>query len=504
MLISTHRCSRLPAVGLVCLSWTACHSSGDHDPSARAGAPLSEPCVDGSCSSLPGAALLGQVLTCWPDDWRIVTADPRGEPSAPPWTEGGAWTSIAVDDSGGVHISYILAGSLQYAYRRPDYSSALSSIGPADFSATSIALDSSGGVHIGFTTSDGQIAHAYHARAKEGFDTIIVDEDGRSPSLAVDAGGGVHMSYHSAAGLRYAYRPAGGAWTQSTVQAAAPAERVGMRSSLALSDTGAVHISHVQNSGALANLAYSHRSSGGSWTTTVFGENSVHPWATTAIALNASGRPHIVYFPPNHRLTHMYQGAAGTWSSATIDWSPGEPDGTGYPSLAVDVLDNVHVSYWLSSSLKHAYLEPAGVWTATHVDRIGTRGRYSSVAVNASGDIHIAYQNVTRSWLMHARKPRCRDVVDVVPDAPECDDGSYCTWDVLEPDGTCRHEPIHERCDDGDACTGDTCEDIGDENPMYVCFNEEYTPVCDPPCANGQFCYGDSSGHQCIPRCVSE
>lgn len=125
----------------------------------------------------------------------------------------GRATSIAVDGFAGVHVSYVAAGDLWYAYRASGGSFELTPIdtGTPGLGQTSLAIDRFGGIHVVFYDSMlGALRHA--EKPPLGPWTVETVDDvgdvGLDPSLATDSAGALHVAYHDRTNgdLRYAYR----------------------------------------------------------------------------------------------------------------------------------------------------------------------------------------------------------------------------------------------------------------------------------------------------------
>src|SRR5205809_594302 len=94
--------------------------------------------------------------------------------------------------------------------------------------------------------------------------------------------------------------------------------------------------------------------------------------------------------------------AAHAWSFTTRTWQPVAVDQTGtvgrYSSLAVDASGHVHVSYFDDTNVELKYATcaasctTAANWQTVVVDQTGFVGAYTSLAVDGSGRVHVSYQ----------------------------------------------------------------------------------------------------------------
>ncbi|HHT9112766.1 MAG TPA: hypothetical protein ACFYD0_05540, partial [Candidatus Wunengus sp. YC65] len=170
-------------------------------------------------------------------------------------SDGGSSTSIALDTSGNAHISYcywlfpspsvFYDSDLKYATNASGAWVTTTVASGTNMQSTSIALDTSGKVHISYY-SDLFISLTYATNASGAWVTTTVDSTsimGGNTSMALDAAGNAHISYYGYAnGLRYATN-ASGAWVTTTVDSTV---RIGEGSdvSIALDTSGNAHISY--------------------------------------------------------------------------------------------------------------------------------------------------------------------------------------------------------------------------------------------------------------------
>jgi hypothetical protein len=142
---------------------------------------------------------------------------------------------------------------------------------------------------------------------------VDVDNDVNIPrstefSLAVDANGGQHLSYlnDSAPQLGYAYRPAAGSWTLTTIDTP---EQIGGTDELVVDAAGGVHVGYTAKTyfGADFDLRYAYKPANGSWSITPI-TVAKQVGSESAFALGPSGAPHLTYFKhAAHDLVHVYR-----------------------------------------------------------------------------------------------------------------------------------------------------------------------------------------------------
>ena len=364
-------------------------------------------------------------------------------------------TSIAIDKSNSIHISYFdgsffAGGDIKYATNSSG-SWTISTIEreAASSDTPSIAIDASGSAHVSYTNGDFWSATynlKYATNVTGTWLTTTVDAGGNS-SIALDTGGKAHISYgHN--GLKYVTNVSGlwnvteidnnsgsvgfynsigidssnkahisyldttndnlkyatntsGSWVISTVDNSG---WVNGESDLALDTSGKVHISYLERTdnitGTENNLKYVTNASG-SWVTTII-DDSNHAGGRTSIAVDSSGKVHISYWDWSNDDLKYATNVSGKWTITTID-----SGGVGEnPSVAVDTLGNVHISYYDYSNgdLKYA-TNVSGKWVTQTVDSLkgsGQTGDNSSIAIDASGNAHISYHEILNSRLKYA------------------------------------------------------------------------------------------------------
>jgi len=90
------------------------------------------------------------------------------------------------------------------------------------------------------------------------------------------------------------------------------------------------------------------------------------------------------------------------WTSRAADTSA---DVGRYTDVAADAAGGVHVAYYqsaLAGNLRYAYRSPEGRWTVRIIDREGDVGGSPSIALGADGTAHIVYDDLTEQTLRHA------------------------------------------------------------------------------------------------------
>ncbi len=155
-------------------------------------------------------------------------------------------------------------------------------------------------------------------------------------SLALDSEDCVHISYYDEtnANLKYATN-ADGVWVTSTIDQVGSVVRGG-DTSLAVDSHNRIHISYYDSTNG--DLKYA-TNAGGTWTFYRIDRPEVYGSASS-LALDSGNNVHISCVEPGASLKYVTNGEYDWEISAVDDPVPG-----GYPSLAVDSRDMVHISY---------------------------------------------------------------------------------------------------------------------------------------------------------------
>lgn len=279
--------------------------------------------------------------------WHVETiaTDVRADPP---------YISLAVDSQGEVHLAFdgtawIDGYGLHYARRGPaDWTIEYVGNPGLELRGLSLALDGNDVPQIAFIVEEGsKLWHAW--REDDGWDYYAADTGLGRPyavSLALDSQGQAKVALDGGTALWYGWR-LGAVWLFET---AVPTGADSV--SLALDDNGQPWVSHHDR--GTGELLVSHKE-GTTWQVEVAlaAESSDLPTvADTSLALDGHGRPRVV---TNRRGSLQYvQKDGGAWVSEVVEHTAAVGR---YSDLAVDSEGYVHVAYYDYTGARFKYAQ---------------------------------------------------------------------------------------------------------------------------------------------------
>lgn len=221
--------------------------------------------------------------------------------------------------------------------------------------------------------------------------------------------------------LRYA-TDASGAWARATVDVNGGARPKIVRDHA----SGALHVAYQgRQPGGPTLMRVARKLQGQAWTARDFFSSPIDSTAVHSMALDPSGRLHVLLVTATGMLVHAYEQSLGGTGSQQLLYPPthGVPD---YTALAIEADGTVHAIYRgsLSKSLHHLSLAPGATeWLSFSVDEAPGEdlGSFCSASLDeVSGRLHVAYYDATRRDLKCATKAPgygwVRRIIDVTGD----------------------------------------------------------------------------------------
>jgi hypothetical protein len=262
----------------------------------------------------------------------------------------GHWPSLALDALDKPYVAYLSAAKDQVMLATRSATGWSTAAIDTGSGFTSIALDGSGKLHVSYAKSyqlwyaTGTAGSLAPTKVDEGSATTGV---GYHSSLALDAQGKVHIAhgeegrsnwYAQPLALRYSTN-ASGSWV--TTQPAVLAGPHGQFASLALRGAD-LYISHSSTSGYGSGVLYLTSRIGGTWKTepVTIGANS---GGFSSIVLSSQGKIYIAYRHP--ALSELHLAASGSGGFLTQKLEGGTDTTFGWPSLAQAKSGTLHITY---------------------------------------------------------------------------------------------------------------------------------------------------------------
>jgi hypothetical protein len=227
---------------------------------------------------------------------------------------------------------------------------------------------------------------------------IYIDE-----SIAVTDDGVIHVVYGENYALYHIYWD--GTWHFETIESSMNQYDYASIS-VAVDSSGKVHISCVYFDDN-PDLKYATNVSG-SWVTEVVDQGTIG--YGTSLAIDSQEKVHIIYVHTND-LKYVTN-SSGTWVVDMIDSGGVSVES---PTLAIDSLDNLHLSYYDDTNKDLKYVtNTTGSWVTATVDSNGYVGDYSSLAIDSQGKVHISYVDYTNYDLKYATNVSGSWVTEIV------------------------------------------------------------------------------------------
>lgn len=285
-----------------------------------------------------------------------------------------------------------------------------------------LAIGPTGNLHVGYyDETHGALLYSFRTKADKKWYTARIDGKGAGTyvSVAVDASDQPHFAYNSRYedGLHYAAWN-GKKWLREIIDP----ERINYYTSIQLDQNGHPKISyylyHAPDGTYLLHLKFASFD-GQKWTIETVDKRG-ETGKFNSVALDAAGRPHIAY-------SHVAWGDLlyAAWDGAR--WNFGDADsrrnhndyvGTGN-SIALDQSGNPHIAYIDSTRnlVKYATVQD-GKWKTEVVDHLVSRGEVDHVSLKLDklDRPHVAYYDGGAGILKYASRDEKKWNTEVVDD----------------------------------------------------------------------------------------
>jgi hypothetical protein len=173
-----------------------------------------------------------------------------------------------------------------------------------------------------------------------------------------------------------------GAWIVEVIDAD------GLLTSIALDSQGVPHVAY---SDGTIPVRLATRTGVGTWA--IESLSTTNDTWVNSLALDGNDAPHIAYAFGG--WLYYIEKTGGVWTNRSVENVSG---GTVNASLALDASGFPHISYSSTGVHEQRYafltsLQPGATWTYEIVDALGTIGSSNSIAIDALGNPHVAYEN---------------------------------------------------------------------------------------------------------------
>lgn len=261
-----------------------------------------------------------------------------------------------------------------------------------------IAVDGAGNAHVAY--SDGAYGGMWlGVQDGDGWKNTRIDDDGNT-YYYVEAflyKGAHKVIYNDSSKLKYA-TDASGSWVVTTLT------NIDFRGmSAAIDSAGRIHVVGLRNnSGTNTTVQYLRIDNNAIAVTedvvTVNWQNQ-----SAGVAVASDFRVHIAFYSgATGDLVYGTRAPAGGWGFTTVD-STG--DVGQYPSLALDMSGNLHMAYLAGSDLRYLYKAAGSGWdTPVSVNLGFAASKYTAVRATPEGERFVFYTDQSQSRLYVARR----------------------------------------------------------------------------------------------------
>jgi hypothetical protein len=226
------------------------------------------------------------------------------------------------------------------------------------------------------------------------------DPSGQFTAVAREPSGGVALAYvgNPEQTVRMA-RISGGVWTNETVD---EYDDSGRDSELALDGAGLPHVSYLNKT--RHEVWYATRSAAGVWTrrlARVVGDSlGSAPGGATSIAVEPSGRPHLVWYNVLSKSVEHGVWNGSSWDIDTVD--PAPSFGASWTSIALDAQGRPRIAYVNGGAgLQYASRNQDGTYA---IEPAAPSVREVALVLDGGGSPHVSYYDVQAKSIVYAHR----------------------------------------------------------------------------------------------------
>ena len=329
--------------------------------------------------------------------------------------EAGRYNSIVMDSNGHLHAVHISGGNYQIRHSIHDGNS-WNSLKINDCGGTycwdaHMVIDDNDGLHVAYTTdtSWGYETLVYmHYNGTGWTDEVTSTDANFGPiGIAVDSNNNPHISYAAEGefcgdGLRVASYD-GSNWSHNNVD---QGDNRGCDSSIVIDENDNIYVAYQNRDNSKLKIA---TDKSGSWDVynVDYGTSpsNLYPGYMTSMAMDQQGQFHIAHFDDKEDDLRYSTGAPNQEWTTTIVESAGH---TGRdPAIALDASGTPHIAYnsWSGWDLKYAvYNSTTSSWDKSFISTTGDVGKGNSLFIDQSGVMHVAFSDESDGVLKYATK----------------------------------------------------------------------------------------------------
>ena len=337
--------------------------------------------------------------------WAETTADYTDE--------AGRHNAIVMDSSGHIHVVHINGGNYQIRHSIHDGTSwSSATINNCESSYCwdiHMVIDDNDELHVAYTASSGSAKVIYMHYDGTSWTDTLVSSNARfgAVGVAVDSNNYPHISYavdgeYCGDGLRLASYN-GSSWGYQGIDIG---DNRGCESAILIDENDNIYIAYQNRDNSKLKIA---TNKSGSWdlytVDTGTSLSNLYPGYMTSMAMDGQGQFHIAHFDEKEDDLRYSTGAPNSQWVTTIVESSGH---TGRdPSIALDFSGNPHIAYnsWSGWDLKYAvYNSTTSSWDKSSISTTGDVGKGNSLIIDPNGVMHVAFSDEDNDVLKYATK----------------------------------------------------------------------------------------------------
>jgi hypothetical protein len=329
-------------------------------------------------------------------------------------SEAGRYNSIVEDSSGDLHAVHINGGTYKIRYSTYDgttWSSVnINDCGGASCWDVHMVIDDNDELHVAYTTEStwSETLVYMHFDGVDWTDEVVSSNANVGPiGIAVDSNNNPHISYaaegqYCGDGLRIASYN-GSSWAYEGIDVG---DNRGCDSAMVIDEDDNIYIAYQNRDESKLKIATDKSSQWDIYDVDA-GESLYDLWPgyMTSMVMDQQGQLHIAHFDDKEKDLRYSTGAPNS------EWTTTLVDSTGHtgrdPSIALDFSGNVHIAYnsWVGWDLKYAIYDTAtSAWDASTISTTGDVGKGSSILIDESGIMHVLFSDETADVLKYATK----------------------------------------------------------------------------------------------------